>query len=165
MSTASTASTELGGVMGFGLLSLCLLALLPCICCGKPAEPVPSKVSQVGTSEVTAVLEEVRGEFVNRANYDYAFVMKYKVTAVHRGSVEGDTIYVAHYNPQKPRSAAADARVPDIGGNVKRFRAGDVYRMALEAPIDDYYMGGIINRYFDEYKGVIYWAVWADEAQ
>jgi len=48
---------------------------------------------------------------------------------------------------------------------VKRFKPGNVYRMALEAPIDDYYMGGIINRYFDEYKGVIYWAVWADEAQ
>ncbi|MCX5769155.1 MAG: hypothetical protein NTZ09_02600 [Candidatus Hydrogenedentes bacterium] len=126
---------------------------------------MPSKVSQVGTTEVTAVLEEVRGEFVNRANYDYAFVMKYKVKAVHRGSVEGDTIYVAHYNPQKARSSAADARVPDIGGNVTRFRPGDVHRIALEAPIDDYYMGGIINRYFDEYKGVIYWAVWTDDAQ
>jgi len=146
-------------------IGLCLLAFLPCICCGKPVESVPSKVSQVGTVEVTAVLEEVRGEFVNRANYDYAFVMKYKVAAVHRGSVQGDTIYVGHYNPQKARSSAADARVPDVGGNVRRFRAGDVHRMALEAPIDDYYMGGIINRYFDEYKGVIYWAVWTDEAE
>lgn len=149
--------------MKFGLLGPCLLVLLPCMGCGKPVESGPSKVSQVGTTEVTAVLQEVRGEFVNRANYDYAFVMKYKVTAVHRGSVDGDTIYVAHYNPQKARSAAADVRVPDIGGNVKRFRPGDVHRMAMEAPIDDYYMGGIINRYFDEYKGVIYWAVWTDE--
>ena len=151
--------------MRHALLSLCLLVFLPCISCGKPAESGPTKMLQVGTTEVTAVLEEVRGEFVNRANYDYAFVMKYKVTAVHRGSVEGDTIYVAHYNPQKLRAAAADARVPDIGGNVKRFKPGDAHRMAIEAPIDDYYMGGIINRYFDEYKGVIYWAVWTDKAE
>jgi hypothetical protein len=142
-----------------------MLAVLPCVCCGKPAESGPSKVSQVGTTEVTAVLEEVRGEFVNRANYDYAFVMKYKVTAVHRGTVDGDTIYVGHYNPQKARSAAADARVRDVGGNATRFRQGDVQRMAIEAPIDDYYMGGIINRYFGEYKGVVYWAVWTDEVQ
>jgi hypothetical protein len=132
--------------------------------CSKAAPPVPSKVSQVGTTEVTAVLEEIRGEFVNRSNYDYAFVMKYKVTAVHRGSVEGDTIYVAHYNPQKPRAAAADARVPDIGGNLARFKPGDSHRMALEAPIDDFFMGGIINRYFEDYKGIIYWAVWTDQA-
>ena len=51
---------------------------------------------------------------------------------VHRGKVEGETIYVGHYNPFKPRSEAADQRVPDVGGNLKSFRAGQVHRMALE---------------------------------
>jgi len=36
--------------------------------------------------------------------------------------------------------------------------------MALEVPIDDYYMGGIINRYFGEETGPIYWAVWTNQA-
>jgi hypothetical protein len=147
------------------LIGLCLAILATGVGCGKPAASVPSKVSEVGTTEVTAVLEEVRGEFVNRANYDYAFVIRYKVKTVHRGQVDGDTIYIAHYNPQKTRSAAADVRVTDVGGNVTRFKAGDTHRIALEAPIDDYYMGGIINRYFDEYKGIVYWAVWTDEAE
>jgi hypothetical protein len=35
--------------------------------------------------------------------------------------------------------------------------------MALEAPIDDYYMGGIINKYFGKFNGPIYWAVWTNE--
>lgn len=143
---------------------VCLLLILSGISCQEAPNPADDKVSQVGSYEVTATLEEIRGEFVNRANYDYAFVMKYKVETVHRGTVDGDTIYIAHYNPQKPRTAAADARVPDVGGSVKRFRVGDAHRMALEAPIDDYYMGGIINRYFDEYKGIIYWAVWTNDA-
>ncbi|MCB9782889.1 MAG: hypothetical protein H6751_07995 [Candidatus Omnitrophica bacterium] len=46
---------------------------------------------------------EIRGEFVNRADYDYAFVMKYKVLEVHRGKVDSDFIYVAHYNPETER--------------------------------------------------------------
>jgi hypothetical protein len=140
-----------------------LLIAVSAVSCHKTAAPVDEKMSQMGSVEVTATLEEIRGEFVDKANYDYAFVMKYKVKEVHRGKIDGDTIYVAHYNPQKPRAAAADARVPDIGGNVQKFRAGDVHRMALEAPIDDFYMGGIINRYFEEYKGVVYWAVRTNE--
>lgn len=94
--------------------------------------------------------------------YDYAFVLKYRVLAVHRGDLGAEVIYAAHYNPLKPRSAAADARVREIGGNVKRIRAGDVHRMALEAPIDDYYMGGIINKYHGRTSGPIYWAVWTN---
>lgn len=143
---------------GWAMLALALAS------CGGPSQApvVDENVTTRGHFEVTATLEEVRGEFVDRANYDYAFVMKYKVLEVHRGAMEGDTIYVAHYNPQKPRAEAADARVPDIGGNVRRFRPGDAHRMALEVPIDDYYMGGIINRYFEEYSGPVYWAVWTN---
>ena len=58
----------------------------------------------------------------------------------------------------------ADARVPQIGGNLKQFRVGDVHHMALEVPIDDYFMGGIINKYFGVVKDPIYWAVWTDKA-
>ena len=133
-----------------------------------PCAPMPdtgedNKVTTLGTQEVTAKLIEIRGEFVDKPMYDYAFVMKYKVIEAHRGGFEPDeTIYIGHYNPLKPRKDAADARVPEVGGNLKAFHPGDTHRMALETSIDDHYMGGIINRYFEEYDGPIHWAVWTN---
>ena len=142
------------------------LALLLGASCAKKAQKADTgaddKVTTLGSIEVTAQLEEIPGEVRNDPLYDYAHVMKYKVLQVHRGNVDKDIIYVGHYNPAKPRDAVADARVQQIGGNVKQFRVGDVHHMALEVPIDDYYMGGIINRYFDEYKGPVYWALWTN---
>jgi len=141
----------------------CLALVLP-LSCTQPDTGEDEKVTALGSAEVTAKLVEIRGEFVDRPMYDYAFVMKYQVLKVHRGDVSADTIYVGHYNPLKPREKVADARVPEVGGTLKKFRAGDVHRMALEAPIDDHYMGGIINRYFEEETGPIYWAVWTNKA-
>lgn len=140
------------------------VALLCVSCTKKKDDGADPKVITLGTFEVTAELAEILGEFVDKPLYDYAFVMKYKVLKVHRGTVDADVIYVGHYNPLKPRDQVADARVPDVGGNVKQFRVGDVHRMALEVPIDDHYMGGIINRYFDQGVGPIYWAVWTNRA-
>ena len=138
---------------------------LLCVSCAKKKDDgADPKVTTLGKFEVTAELAEIPGEFVDKPLYDYAFVMKYKVLKVHRGKVDGDTIYVGHYNPLKPRGQVADARVPEVGGNVKQFQVGDVHRMALEVPIEDCYMGGIINRYFDKGVGPIYWAVWTNQA-
>jgi hypothetical protein len=36
--------------------------------------------------------------------------------------------------------------------------------MAMEASIDDHYMGGIVNKYFGQKTDPIYWAVWANQA-
>jgi hypothetical protein len=119
-------------------------------------------VSTAGTVEVTAKLVEIRGELPNIPLYDYAFVFKYEVLKVHRGSVAPKVIYVAHYNPLKSRTAAADARSGAIGGDVEVFRAGDVHRMALNFPIDDHFMGGVVNRYFEEGVRDIHWAVWTN---
>ena len=80
-----------------------------------------------------------------------------------RGEVSKETIYVGHYNPAEPRASVADARVQQIGGNVRQFRVGDIHRMALEVPIDNYYMGGIINKYFGEVNEPVYWAIWTNE--
>jgi len=146
---------------------LCIAAAvtLSCISCAeKKNDGADAKVTTLGTVEVAAELVEIKGEFVDKPLYDYAFVMKYKVLKVHRGAVDVDVIYVGHYNPLKPRDQVADARVPDVGGNVKQFRVGDVHRMALDVPIDDHYMGGIINRYFEQGVGPIYWAVWTNRA-
>jgi len=134
-----------------------------CASCAKKTDPgVDAQVTSLGSVEVTAELLEIPGEVRNDPLYDYAHVMKYKVLTVHRGQVVKDVIYVGQYNPAKPRDAAADARVGQIGGNLKQFRVGDVHRLAMEVPIDDYYMGGIINKYFGQTEDPVYWALWTN---
>ena len=140
---------------------LCALGL--CVSCSKkPDTGIDDTVTTLGSVEVTAQLLEIKGKIIDDPLYDYAHVMKYKVLHVHRGKANGDIIYVGHYNPAEPRSSVADARVTQIGGNLRRFRAMDIHRMALEVPIDDYYMGGIINNYFSQSNDPIYWAVWTN---
>jgi hypothetical protein len=144
--------------------ALVFLAAIGCLSCSRSSElpkaaPDPW-ISERGSIELTAKLVEIPdGAIFKRDLYDYATVLKYQVLTVHRGNVDGETIYVGHYNPFKPRSEAADARVKDVGGDLKSFRAGQVHRMALEVPIDDHFMGGIVNKYFDQSKEPIYWAV------
>jgi hypothetical protein len=142
---------------------LILAPLLLSLSCAKKVETGEDpKITTLGGIEVTARLEEVRGELRNDPLYDYAHVMKYKVLQVHRGEVSKEIIYVGHYNPAKPRDKAADARVQVIGGNVTQFRVGDVHRMAIEVPIDDHFMGGIINKYFGEINDPVHWAIWTN---
>ena len=154
-----------------GVAGLPLLAIVLCASCARDAaDPAAAgedpAVASRGSIEVTAQLVEVpEGAIFKRDLYNYATVLKYQVLEVHRGQVDGETIYVGHYNPFKPRSEAADQRVEGIGGNLKTFRAGQVQRMALEVPIDDYYMGGIVNKYFGRQTGPIYWAVWTNLAR
>ncbi len=126
------------------------------------ASPGPA-FGKRGSIEVTARLVEIpEGAIFEREAYNYATVLKYEVLATHRGRVEGQTIYVGHYNPFKPRSKAADRFVPDVGGDLKAFRAGQVHRMALEDSMLDHYMGGILNKYYGRHPDPIYWAVWTD---
>jgi hypothetical protein len=150
------------------LLVISVLTGLVCLSCSKKdavatATGEDPNVTTMGSIEVTARLTEIPdGAIFKRELYDYATVLRYEVLQVHRGKVDSDTIYVGHYNPFKPRSNAADRRANNIGGNLKSFRAGQVHRMALEVPIDDYFMGGIINKYFGRFNGPIYWAVWTN---
>jgi hypothetical protein len=124
------------------------------------------QVTTKGSVEVTARLEEIpEGAIFKRDLYDYTAILKYQVLQVHRGEGVGETIFVGHYNPFKLRSEAADQRVEHIGGSLKRFRAGQLHRMALEAPIDDFFMGGIVNKYFGKTSGPIYFAVWTNLAE
>jgi hypothetical protein len=116
-----------------------------------------------GTVEVTARLEEIPdGAIFKRNLYDYATILKYRVLKVHRGEVKGDTLYVGQYNPWKPRAEAADKRAPNIGGTLRQFQAGESHHMALEAPIEDHFMGGVVNKYFGQTTNTLYWAVWTD---
>ena len=120
----------------------------------------------MGSVEVTARLVEIPdGAIFQRELYDYATILKYEVVSVHRGAVEkGATIYVGHYDPWKPRAEAADKRVKNIGGTLRQFRAGQLHRMALETPMDDHFMGGIVDKHFGKHSGPSYWAVWTNNA-
>ncbi len=152
-----------------GLAVSTLLALvLTLASCGKPtgtsgpgaADP---HLTTNGTVEVTAKLVEIpEGAIFQRDLYDYTTILKYQVVTLHRGQVATNTLFVGHYNPWKPRAEAADRRVKGIGGSLKQFRAGALHRMALEVPIDDYFMGGIVNKYFGQETGPLYWAVWTN---
>lgn len=132
----------------------------------RPAAPVDPELRRRGSAEITARLIEVpEGAIFQRELYDYATVLKYQVEKVHRGDFRpGDTVYVGHYDPWKPRAEAADRRVKDVGGHLGRFRAGDVHHIALGGPIEDEFMGGVVNKYFGQETGPIYWAVWTDPA-
>jgi hypothetical protein len=145
-----------------------LLWILALASCGKadagPASPAPSPVSTLGSVEVTAKLLEIPIEFPRKKLYDYVYVMKYRVLKVHRGRIDGDEILVGHYNPTKPRSLAVDKYSGPLGGSVGEFRAGDVHRLALEAPLDEKMpMVGLIDKYVSDRK-TRYWALWADRA-
>jgi hypothetical protein len=151
-------------VLGGALLAWCLLAAA----CARRREGsgTPSadpELARRGSIEVTARLGEIpEGAIFQRELYNYATVLKYQVLEVHRGRVRGPVIYVGHYNPFKSRSEAADRRVPDVGGHLKSFRAGQVHRMALEESMLDHFTGGILNLYSREDTDPIYWAVWTD---
>ena len=140
---------------------LIALAVIVVGCAGN--DGVDRQVTMLGTVEVTARLMEIPGEFLsNDGFYNYAFVLKYAVLEVHRGEVATKEIVVAHYNPRKPRSLAADEDCANLGGTLTTFRAGDVHRMALEVPYDQFYIGGLVDRFFDQDQGPIHWAVWTN---
>lgn len=148
-----------------------LLAAFTLTSCDKPSGASSNagedpQVKSLGAVEVTARLVEIPdGAIFQRDLYDYATILMYEVVSVHRGAVEkGATIYVGHYNPWKPRAEAADKRAKGIGGTLRQFRAGQLHRLALETPMDDHFMGGIVDKYFGKHSGPSYWAVWTNAA-
>ena len=123
-----------------------------------------AELAAKGSVEVIAELVEIPdGAIFERDLYNYTTVLRYRVQDVHRGELDTDVIFVGHYSPFKSRDEAADRRASDIGGDLETFEAGQTHRMALEVPIDDFYMGGIVNKYFDENPEPIYWAVWTNQ--
>jgi hypothetical protein len=148
-------------------MALALAGALVAGCGPKPTGEFPTAgdphLTTNGTVEVSARLVEIpEGAIFKRDLYDYATILKYEVLKVHRGDVKDQVIYVGHYNPWKPRSEAADKRVTSVGGSLRSFQAGQTHRMAMEVPIDDHFMGGIVNKYFGRATNALYWAVWTN---
>jgi len=131
--------------------------------CGKTRFNPSPELAADGDTEVTAKIVSIGGDFPPNDLYDYEFVMKYRVLKLHRGKVDGEEIFVGHYNPLKPRATAQDKFSGKVGGNVDHFQVGDVHHMALEGPLEQYFMGGIVDKHIKE-KGTRYRAVWTDRA-
>jgi hypothetical protein len=153
----------------------CTLLVVAMFVAGCQTNPAPvavtghgedAKVKSLGSVEVTGRLVEVPdGAIFERDLYHYAGILKYVVVSVHRGSLaKGETIYVGHYDPWKPRDEAAQGQVKDVGGTLRRFAAGGLHRMALETPMDEFYLGAIVDKYFGKREGSAYWAVWTNAA-
>ena len=149
---------SLGLSFGSGLL---LTALSLPACSGpQRISGIDAEVTTAGSVEITAELLEIPGKFPSNDLYDYAYILKYQVRTVHRGHVGSKNILVAHYNPLKARSKAENEFSGKVGGTVRRFREGDLHRLALEEPLDDHYMGGVIDKFEEE--GTRYWSLWAN---
>jgi hypothetical protein len=141
---------------------LTVLAAAGSVSCSKTSLTPSPELASNGDTEVTGKIVSIIGEFPPNKLYDYVFVMKYHVLRVHRGNADGD-IFVGHYDPLKPRATAQDKFSGKVGGNVDHFQVGDVHRMALAAPLDECFTGGIIDRYTNE-TGTRYLAIWTDRA-
>lgn len=165
MNRTLCSTPELRLLCRFVVLLLLVLAGLLLSSCGRSSDAsrttADPHLATNGTVEVTAQLVEVpSGAIFKRDLYNYATILKYHVLSVQRGKLDGDTIYVGHYNPWKPRAEAADARVKNTGGNVRQFQAGQTHHLALDTPLEDYYPGGIVNKYFGQATNTLYWAAW-----
>lgn len=148
---------------GYFLLVFCVWGCQRAADSPATSTPQDSPVTKLGSIEVTARLVEVpEGAIFQRDLYDYATILKFEVLTTHRGQPHAGTIFVGQYNPFKPRAQAADRRVKEVGGNARSLASGRVYRLALESPLDDFFMGGIVNKYFGQDTGPLYWAVWTD---
>ena len=143
------------------VVALAALAVTLTSCSKRPANEVDTEVTTLGTAEVTAQLVEIPGQFPSNDLYNYAYVLKYRILKLHRGKVPIGDILVAQYNPLKPRKQAQDDLSGKLGGNVASFRAGDIHRMALESPLDQFWMGGVVDKYFGT-AGTRYWAIWTN---
>jgi hypothetical protein len=158
-------------VRWFLVLIFCGFFLSSAGCGGQASETATSaaedpQLKKLGTVEVTARLVEIPdGAIFERDLYHYAGILRYEIVAVQRGKLNpGETIYVGHYDPWKPRSEAADKQVTNVGGHLQHFEPGQLHHMALEVPMDDFYLGAIVDKYFGKHTGPVYWAVWTDPA-
>jgi hypothetical protein len=148
-------------------IALTMLLLGVVGCRGKSNSGEDAEVKSIGTVEVTARLLEVpEGAIFYRELYNYATILKYEVVSVHRGALQkGEVIYVGHRNPWMSRTTKInDKRMGGMGGNLKQFQAKRLHRMALETPMDDHYMGGIVDKYFGKHEGPSYFSIWTNQA-
>ena len=127
-------------------------------------------VATAGRIEVTARLLECPEPFPDLGAYRYTYVVPYEVLVVHRQDVggkyplkAGDRIFVGHYRPRLPRSQAHDADCKNmvVGGQLDRFVAGEVHRMALDYELQDLAPSGALDYCYPQ-AGNRFFANWVN---
>lgn len=152
--------------------SLAILALsLPFFACEKKsAEEVktqeaspalPDSQPVPGDLVITAKLMEIPGTFPANDLYNYAYIMKYQIVKVIKGTYSDTDILVGHYNPRIARSEIKDDQDSQVGGNVKSFQVGDIHYLVL-SPMEGTWNGASEDDFFKD-KRARYWASWADK--
>jgi hypothetical protein len=108
----------------------------------------------------TAKLVEIPTKFPPDDLYDYAYVMRYQVTA---GPLEGQSILVAHYKPRQPRGKIKDKMKAFVGGKLRSFTAGDVHKLKLSPDLKKIWAGALVDEFAaTDRKSTRYWALEVD---
>ena len=111
---------------------------------------------------VTAKLVEIPSKFPPDDLYDYAYVMRYVVIG---GSMDKQSIFVAHYKPREPRSAIKDNMKSVVSGKVRSFRQGDMHRLQLTPDLKSVWKGALVDEFAaTDHKSIRYFALVADPA-
>ncbi|MFC1610770.1 hypothetical protein ACFL6C_07420 [Myxococcota bacterium] len=113
--------------------------------------------------EVKAKLMEIPSEFPPNELYDYAYVMKYEVIG---GSLDKETIYVAHFNPRQKRSKVRDDMQKWVKGKLRRFKVGDVHQMTITPHLEKIWRNAVEDNYATtDRKSTRYWCLQVDVAK
>ena len=124
---------------------------------GPPSEALIRKEA----IDVNARLVEISGKLPPNDLYDYAFVMKYQAVG---GTLHGQTLYVAHFNPRQARGEVKNEMKMWVGGTLRRFKEGDVHRMKLSPRVNDIWSNAVEDPYFDrDRKSARYWCLQVDK--
>src|SRR5664279_1635845 len=96
---------------------LCLASLVVLIRCATTRQTRETEGAPSSTMEVTARLTKIPGKFPADDLYDYAYVMQYQVEG---GTMDKQTILVAHYKPRLARAEIDGAMKKVVAGSLKR---------------------------------------------
>ena len=117
----------------------------------------PAAIAGEAEIKLTAKLVEIPSKFPPDDLYDYAYVMKYEVTA---GDMKGQSLLVAHYKPRQKRKKIKDKMKKFVGGRLKKFKQGDVHELVLDPKLDKIWQGAVIDDFFaTDRKSTRYWCL------
>jgi hypothetical protein len=130
---------------------------------GAKVESAAAKLPVEGELALIAQVMEIPGAFPANDLYNYAYIMKYKVLKVTKGTYAEADILIGHYNPRFAREEIKDEQDAKVGGDVKSFQVGDIHALVLSR-LDGVWTGSVEDDYFKD-KRPRYWALWADKAE
>jgi hypothetical protein len=146
----------------FILRSLCSMVFAALILCASSSQAGEPAGTPTTTMDVTARLTKIPGKFPADDLYDYVYVMQYQVEG---GTMDKQTILVAHYKPLRARNQIEDNMKKVVGGSLKRFEVGARHRLTLTPEMRKVWKGAVVDEFFDaDRKSKRYFCLKADPA-